>query len=204
MVLLRRRPWVPWLGSASLPALLGASLAGCSLALGITDVIPAPDRSDASDASSARESSADDATACSQDLSYAYKGPFTISFTIKTLQSDVQIALVNQRIECSVGMFWDVRLVDGFVYVELSDFPSGRTTLMSGGPTLNDGNPHEVAVRRHVGLTELSVDAIVSASAMAPQSFEQLPPLQLGTDVCETDGTAPLHGMLTNVCVKAE
>jgi hypothetical protein len=199
MVLLRGRSWVPWLGSASLPALLGASLAGCSLALGITDVILAPDRSDASDASSA-----DDATACSQDLSYAYKGPFTISFTIKTLQTDAQIALVNQRTECSVGMFWDVRLVDGFVYVELSDFPSGRTPLVSSGPTLNDGNPHEVAVRRRAGVAELSVDAIVSASAMAPQSFEQLPPLQFGTDVCETDGTAPLHGLLTNLCVKSE
>jgi len=147
-----------------------------------------------------------DANPCTQDLSYIYTGPFTISFTLKTLQPDTLIALVNQRNVCNLGVFWDIRLYNSLVYVELSDSKTGITSLTSTCPPLNDDNVHEIVVSRAKGgLVTITVDGVPSGSIMAIQSFDQLSPLQIGMDVCTGyNGSTVFHGTLKNVCVRPE
>jgi hypothetical protein len=221
----RRSRFRVGVGAPTLLASLATLFAGCSLLLDITDITPAPDAGD--DVAAAGESTpppgdssvagrdaskegggdaSGDASPCREDLSFIDTGGFSIAFTLKTAQPDRLIALVNQRHICSRGVFWDIRLFDGLVYTELSDFNLGDTFFSSTGAPLNDGNTHEVVVTRASGgLVQVTVDGVPSGSTMAKQSFGFLDPLRVGTDAClGTNGTVVLQGSLTNLCARPQ
>ena len=219
-------PWVrarrAWVVVSTLLAPSAVLVGGCTQVLGITDIIAAPSAPDASDATSSvpdapgveagPESStmdAGDASPCTQDLKNIGTGAFSISFTLKTTQPDAVIALANQRSVCSNGVYWDIRLVNGLVYVEISDLQTGLATFAVPGSPLNDGAAHDIVVRRALRRVLVTVDGKVSTSGMANQSFDDtLFPLRTGKDVCVgTDKTMPLDatlGGIANLCVKPE
>ncbi len=144
-----------------------------------------------------------EASRCPQDLSYIRNAGFNIAFTLLTSQPDNVIALVNQRPVCTVGIFWDVRLVSGQIYVEIGDIDRGLVVFTSSGKPLNDGAPHDIVVNRKNGLAQILIDGVASGSSMSYQSFDgALPPLQVGTDVClGVNGTTMLSGTITNLCI---
>ena len=195
-------------------ALLWVTGLGCGQVSGIADITAAADASADAPADAAwdlepvdappRDATSDtDATACSgRDLSNVGAGDFVVSFTLQTVQKDQVIALVNQRLLCGNGVFWDVRLVSGLVYLEIADIEHGLTFLMSQGQTLFDGKPHAIVVSRNSGTARIDVDGAPSGSIATPQSMTQLPPLKVGTDVClGVNGTVALQGSLTSLCV---
>ena len=147
-----------------------------------------------------------DAPTCSGDLSNIGTGGFLISFTLRTNQTNNDIALLNQRSECTVVMYWDVRLYMHQIYLELSESTSasGYTRINSSGPPLNDNNPHDVVITRTNDAVQIVIDGTVASSGTAAQSLAVLPALKTGTDVCVgSDGTVALAtGGITNVCVR--
>ena len=216
-------PWVrarrAWFVVSTLLAPSAVLVGGCTQVLGITDIVAAPPAPDASDATSpvpdapgveaGPESStmdAGDASPCTQDLKNIGTGAFSISFTLKTTQPDPVIALANQRSVCSNGVYWDIRLVGGLLYIEISDLQTGLATFTIPGSPLNDGAAHDIVVRRALRNVLVTVDGTVSTAGMANQSFDgTLFPLRSGKDVCVgTDKTKPLDatlGGITNLCV---
>ena len=154
-----------------------------------------------------------DANGCPQDLSGTTIRDFSITFRMQTTQPSSNIALLNQRSLCDVGEFWDIRLYNHVLYVEISDRPAGRTVITGPGPgdsasapgALNDGNSHDIEVRRVMGEARLTVDGALAGSSPSFQSFGSgLPPLKVGRDVCEgVNGTVALvQGTIDNICVK--
>ncbi|HEV3189718.1 MAG TPA: hypothetical protein VGY54_04430 [Polyangiaceae bacterium] len=154
-----------------------------------------------------------DANGCPQDLSGTATRDFSISFTLQTTQPSSNIALLNQRRECNVGEFWDIRLYNQILYVEISDVAQGGIVITGPSPgdsanmavALNDGKPHDIVVSRVAGEASLTVDGALAGSSSSFQSFGKgLPALKVGRDVCEGfNGTVPLvQGTIGNICVK--
>ncbi len=142
----------------------------------------------------------DDSAGCTGDLSDIGTNNFGISFTVKSVQGAL-VALVNQRGECGPSVFWDVRMSDGFIYVEVDD-KANYTTFTTSSARVNDGRPHDVAIQRSAEVVVASVDGVRSAAFSATASLGKLAPVMSGTDVCASnDMTAPLVGTISNLCV---
>jgi Laminin G domain len=155
---------------------------------------------DASDASDAGR----DASACKGDLSNVGTGDFHVSATITTVQSGL-VALANQRGVCYFGVFWDIRIQNGLLFVETDD-NTNYTKLVSTGKTVNDGQPHDLLVKRTAGTLTAYVDGVASGSLPAASSLASLPPLVSRTDPCighAGDPTVAFVGMIANLCVAA-
>jgi len=142
--------------------------------------------------------------ACTGDLSNIGTGDFRIAFTLTT-QTTKREALLNQRSACTVGMFWDLRLAPstGHIQYEIDDGP--HDVQGEGNVAANDGLAHQIVFSRTAGTLTLQVDSatVMTSGGVAPLvSFGSLPPLRQGTDVCDNlDGTQPLSGTITQVCV---
>jgi hypothetical protein len=152
-----------------------------------------------------------DAAPCVQDLSGIENGGFYISFTLQTTQPDSVIALVNQRDQCTNGVFWDLRLVNAQLFLEISDLDRGITIVRSRtSMPLNDGMAHGIRATRVDNEVQLTVDGAPSGSAMAIQSFgaTELAPLKAGDDVCGADtGSAAfdiMMGSIRDLCVRPQ
>jgi len=153
-----------------------------------------------------------DAAPCTQDLSGIKAGGFYISFTLQTAQPDTFIAIVNQRDICANGVFWDLRLLNGQIYLEFCDHALGLTIVRSGANVLlNDGKAHAVVVRRMNGQVQLTIDGMPSGSGVANQSFAagELGPLRSGTDVCDgvktmTAAFDDTLGSIMDLCVRPQ
>jgi hypothetical protein len=142
-----------------------------------------------------------EAPACTGDLSSVGTGDFHVSLTLATTEPGL-VALVNQRRTCDPSVFWDIRMFDGLLDVEVDDV-AHYTELKRIGPTINDGTPHAIVAQRIAGTLSASVDGIDAGSGASEASLAALPPVVTGTDVCVTssDGTVALLGQLTNLCV---
>jgi hypothetical protein len=143
-----------------------------------------------------------DAGVCEGDLSDIGTGDFRISFQIATTQSG-WVAVANQRGECIPAVFWDIRLDDGLVYIEVDDI-AHYTAITSTGPKINDGAPHAILVVRAAGTLSVYVDGSAAGSQGSGASLGALPPVQLGTDVCVSavgDDTVALKGLILGACV---
>jgi hypothetical protein len=138
---------------------------------------------------------------CIGDLSGVSTGSFLISFTFQTTQAGL-VALLDQRATCSLGSsFWDIRLSSGALIVETDD-SRAYTSFTASGPATNDGLPHDVVVERLAGNLVVVVDGVQVGSKAAAANFGRLPPLVVGADACDADGsTIALVGSLTNLCV---
>jgi Laminin G domain len=155
---------------------------------------------DASGASDAGQ----DASACKGDLSNVGTGDFHVSATITTVQSGL-VALANQRGVCGFGVFWDIRIQNGLLFVETDDNTS-YTNLVSTGKTVNDGQPHDVLVNRTAGTLTAYIDGVASGSKRSAASLASLPPLLSRTDPCighTGDPTVAFVGTIANLCVAA-
>jgi hypothetical protein len=142
-----------------------------------------------------------DAQKCTGTLSNIGIADFRISFTLTTIQSGL-VALVNQRGACGFGVFWDLRMSGGFIFVELDD--TSYTSFTTVGARVNDGLPHEVMVSRSAETVVASIDGVASASSSAPESFGNLTPVTSGKDPCigyPNDSTVALVGTMSNLCV---
>jgi hypothetical protein len=141
---------------------------------------------------------------CVQDLSGVSTGTFRVSFTVQTSQAG-WVALINQRGDCNTGVpFWQVRLSDGNVVVETDDARGHYARVASAGAAVNDGLPHVVLVQRVQGTLSVTIDGAVVASGASASDLTALPPLEVRQDPCtRVDGTVPLVGTITNVCVTA-
>ena len=139
-----------------------------------------------------------DGPACLGDLSNIGTADFDVSLAVTTTQTGV-VALVNQRRMCGgIGIWWDLRISDGFVLVE-----TGTANFTSVGARVNDGKTHRISLRRRGGQVTIYVDDVDSGSKGSTQSIGRLPPFQMGTDPCigSPDMTMPFAGTITNICV---
>jgi hypothetical protein len=145
-----------------------------------------------------------DGAACLNDLSFAYAGGFSISFTLQTRQPDGVIALLNQRAQCTIGTFWDLQLVNQALYFEIADLVMGDAFVISKGAPLNDDLPHDIVITRDkIGVVQLKIDGRLAGMATLHQTLAmKLPMLRIGTSVCVgEDPNVNFHGTLSNVCV---
>jgi hypothetical protein len=151
--------------------------------------------------SSPIDSTAGDAPVCTGDLSNIHTADFRISFAVVTTQGGAEVALVNQRSSCGRGVFWDLRMTNGFVNVEVDDTKNDiRFTIT--GQRINDGQLHEVLVSRSAETLVASVDGVASGPFGAPESLGALAPVTSGTDPCaSSDMTAAFLGTLSDLCV---
>jgi hypothetical protein len=143
-----------------------------------------------------------EAAVCDGDLSNIGTGDFRVAFEVTTTQTG-WVALANQRAECDPSVFWDVRMDDGVVYVEVDDI-AHYIALASTGPKINDGAPHAIVVVRASGTLTVYVDGGAAGSGVSGASLGPLPALKLGTDICVGavgDSTVALVGEITNACV---
>src|SRR5580658_1330367 len=141
------------------------------------------------------------APTCVGDLSGVSTGSFHISFTVKSTQAGL-VALLSQREACTLGSsFWDIRLSSGALMVETND-SQAYTSVTASGPAINDGLPHDVVVERLAGNLVVLVDGLQVGSKASAANFGHLPPLVVGADACDANGsTTALVGSLTNLCV---
>jgi len=149
-----------------------------------------------------------DGSACVGDLSNIGTGDFHISLTV-TATGFARTALVNQRASCASTFcvqpdtFWDIRLLNGALYIETSDSVRNCSQVTTNG-TVNDGKPHRVIVQRVAQRITATIDGVPSVAPDAgtsKSSFGQLPPVSK-TDPCEATGsTAPFLGTIANLCV---
>ncbi len=155
----------------------------------------------AMDASGASEAGRD-ASACTGDLSNVGTGDFHISATITTVQGG-RVALANQRSACNFGVFWDIRIQNGLLFIETDDNVH-YTNLVSTGKTVNDGQPHDLLVKRAAGTLTAYVDGVASGSLSSAASLASLPPLVSRMDPCignPNDATVTFVGTIANLCV---
>ena len=138
---------------------------------------------------------------CTGDLSGVGAGDFLVSLSVTTRQAGL-VALVNQREQCTPSVFWDVRMEDGLLFVEVDDV-AHYTAIHTTGAAINDGSPHAVAVRRIAGVLTVSVDGVGASPQASLASLGALAPLATGTDPCVTssDGTVAIAGQIAAVCV---
>jgi hypothetical protein len=141
---------------------------------------------------------------CVQDLSQVSTGTLRVSFAVQTTQAG-WVSLVNQRNVCGVGAaFWDIRLANGNVAAETDDARSNYTRVTTAGVAVDDGLRHTVLVARQQGVLSVVVDGVTVGSGASVSNLTGLPPLEVRQDPCDlVDGTVPLTGMLTNLCVAA-
>jgi hypothetical protein len=143
-----------------------------------------------------------EAAVCDGDLSNVGTGDFRISLQVTTTQTG-WVAVANQRGQCVPSVFWDIRIDDGVIYVEVDDV-AHYTAITSTGPKVNDGAPHAILVVRASGTLTVYVDGGASGSQTSGASLGPLPPLRLGTDVCigaVGDSTVALIGAVTDSCI---
>jgi hypothetical protein len=157
-----------------------------------------------------------DAATCAnanRNLSNIGTQDFHISFRIATKQTG-WMALVSQRSQCYVGVFWDIRQcgagaycpVDGEVFVETEGDPNG-TSYQSVHSTgrINDGNPHDVEVARASGALTIRIDGALSGMGASSASLGAMPMLQIGTDACAMGNPATAGfaagTTLTDLCI---
>jgi hypothetical protein len=113
------------------------------------------------------------------------------------------VAVVNQRGVCSHGMFWDVRLNNGFPEAETDD-GNGNYTDFDGTTAVNDGATHVLVITRVSETLTIYVDGVATGSAASVTPFGTLPALVIGTDVCVgSDATVAFSGTETGVCVSS-
>jgi hypothetical protein len=150
-----------------------------------------------------------DGPACKGDLSNIGAGDFHVTLTVTTAQTDNLVALVNQRGHCGPGLFWDIRMNGGRLYIETDDVTS-YTAYVSTGPKVNDGRPHGIVLRRAAGRLDVSVDGALTGSGASRTSLGLLAPARIGTDICDgqlepngVDRTTALVGTIANLCVSA-
>jgi hypothetical protein len=169
------------------------------------------------------DASAADAVVCGNDLSNVGTGDFTISLTLTTtaMNSAGRVgtgpfshigttAVINQRSTCNPSApFWDIRAglpptgspANAFwIDIETDDTTADDST--ANMVVLNDGVPHIVVLTRISGTMRISVDGVAGTPVPSTSNFGALPPLATGNDVCDgVDGTVPLVGTVTNVCI---
>src|SRR5258708_3656142 len=142
---------------------------------------------------------------CVGDLSNIGTRDFRISFSLTTSQGS-EGALVNQRSTCSFGMFWDIRLLNGALFIETDD-GQNYMQLTTSGRVVNDGQAHAVLVRRTSASVTVQIDGAAAGTGVSQASFARLPPVVSGMDPCQVglmkDNTAAFKGTLTNLCVSA-
>jgi hypothetical protein len=67
---------------------------------------------------------------------------------------------------------------------------------------VNDGSPHAVTITRTSGTLTATVDGVAAGGAASTSNLGALPAMRIGSDICtERDGTIPLAGALTDVCL---
>ena len=148
------------------------------------------------------------ACTCTGDLSNVGLGSFTIAFTLTTTANGQNLAILNQRSDCTADKpGWDVWL-DGQGQLVVQVFGGlNDDTLYTNA--LNDGKAHRVVITRTSAAADLTIDIddIGGSTAVPPQGlFGTLPTLQVGTDLaCMGNGVYPApfadNGTLNNVCV---
>jgi hypothetical protein len=86
-----------------------------------------------------------------------------------------------------------------------TDDTQAYTSVTASGLAINDGLPHDVVVERLAGNLLVLVDSVRVGSKASAANFGRLPPLVVGADACDADGsTIALVGSLTNLCVAAQ
>jgi hypothetical protein len=138
---------------------------------------------------------------CTGDLSNLGTGDFHVSLTVTTTEGGLA-GLANQRHECDPSVFWDIRLDQGFLDVEVDDV-AHYTQLFTTRAVVNDGQPHDILAARVAGTLSVYVDGVLVGSGASLASLGPLDPLVSGTDVCVTsaDGTVAFVGQIANLCV---
>ncbi len=145
---------------------------------------------------------------CVTDLSNVGTGDFHVRFSIRTTATPaVAMAVVNQRPACGTSTLWDVRMEpSGTLAAETDDGSVPGHYGVFSLASVNDGASHHVDVARLSGVLSITIDGAASGAAADVDALGSLPPLLVGSDVCDFadaggDGTSPLVGAVTGVCL---
>jgi hypothetical protein len=142
-------------------------------------------------------------SACIDSLANVALGDFRVRFTLTTRAAALS-TVIYQRSICNTSNFWQVLLEPSGVLEGSTDDLAGHLSRVnSGGVTVNDGNPHTIVFGRISQVMYLEVDGAKAGSAPSTASLGMLAPLgeQKGHPCENVDGTAPLVGTVTNVCL---
>jgi hypothetical protein len=181
----------------------GLYLSACG-GIQVDSPAPAPSGTPAEQADAAVPVSAvmDGGATCMTDLSGIGTANFHISFRMQSIQTGLT-TLVYQRAVCDRGEFWDVRMNPGGILGVEVDNGTTHYALVRATKPVNDGALHSIAIARVEQILSLTVDGSLEAQTSAPASFGSLPRLGARSgDPCELgDGTTPLVGSLTDLCI---
>jgi hypothetical protein len=135
---------------------------------------------------------------CTNDLSNIGTGDLTISFRISTTLTGT-VAVVNQRRICNTSVFWDTQLQTGGV-VQFETDDGTNHSVVRGSTVVNDGNTHEVLIKRVAQRVSIYVDSRLDPMGQGTSavSFTALVLLAQRTDVCS--GAQTFVGTLDSVC----
>lgn len=137
---------------------------------------------------------------CGDSLAGVGAGDFTIRFRIQTRVAGSYSTVMYQRATCGGPdqQVWFIRLVGEVIRVAIGETVFDTTVLV------NDGQRHDVVVKRRGGVVAVLVDGQFAGAREATQFLgDDLPPLGIGSgDPCEESGPQrPLDGVVEDVCL---
>jgi hypothetical protein len=139
-----------------------------------------------------------DAVILNESIGNFGKGAFSLGFWIRTTSTRME-AVLSKRSICNYSSFWDVRIIDGQLAVELDQTDSTAYNLLKADRKVNDGNFHHVLITRQGAILSLYLDGKLERSqvkALTANVFNSAK-LAIGTGVCvNVDQTQPFTGQL--------
>jgi hypothetical protein len=152
------------------------------------------------------DGSAQDAPApvCLTDLSGVGSRDFRISFRLTTTASGHTYSILSQRAGCdTASVWWDVTLQPlGGVELATDDGTPASYVFVEAGDSVNDGQPHTMAVGRTGGAIWTSTDGVIRSSLTPdPSAFGTFPALSIGSTSCSSETPMGGHGTISDVCI---
>ena len=111
-------------------------------------------------------------------------GDFTVEGRFRTTDSGT--FLVSKRPVCGLDNFWNIKLDNGAIEMELYEDNAGSNGgSISGTTIVNDGNWHHFAVTRTNGIIRIFVDGDLEAQFARSTNLNNAATLTLGTNPCD-------------------
>lgn len=135
---------------------------------------------------------------------------FSVTFSIDTSQTGTVSVLGNHVVGCGQGRFWDVRLYNGLVGIELdgndsaSGFDPSQDLLVFSDVAVNDGHWHTVVISRAGGVVSVAVDGQNGDLGSSGQliNVTNQSDMRLGVDGCVgVDGSHALRGLVDDIVI---
>lgn len=132
---------------------------------------------------------------------------FSVTFGINTTETGT-VSVLGNRVGCGQGRFWDVRLYNGLVGIELdgndSGFEASQYLLVFSDVAVNDGHWHTVVVSRASGVVSVAVDGGGGDLGSSGQliNVTNQNDMKLGVDGCTgVDASHAFRGSIDDIAI---